>query len=91
MKQLRARDLAVEVERTQEVLKNLSMHERREPTPEVVREEILHAKLLREHQQCEVTMLREDKSTNGKRNPKTQITRKKVRNISKKNENLERL
>jgi hypothetical protein len=51
----------------------------------------LHAKLLREHQQCEVTMLREDKNTNGKRNLETQITGKKARKLSKKKENLERL
>jgi hypothetical protein len=67
------------------------MQERREPTPEVVREEILHAKRLREHQKCEVTMLREDKNTNGKRNLETQITRKKAKNLSKKKKKLERL
>ena len=50
------------------------MKERRAHTPELVREEILHLKPLREHQQCEVTMLREDKNKNGKRNPETQIT-----------------
>jgi hypothetical protein len=37
-KQLRARDLAVEIQRTQEGLKNLSMQESRAPTPEIVRE-----------------------------------------------------
>jgi hypothetical protein len=36
-------------------------------------------------------MLREDKNENGKRNPKTQITRKKARNLSKKKAKLERL
>jgi hypothetical protein len=41
LNQLRARDLVVEVERMQEGLKNLSMHERRAPTPETVREEVL--------------------------------------------------
>jgi hypothetical protein len=40
-KPLRARDLTVEVERTQESLKNLSMKERIELTPETVREEVL--------------------------------------------------
>jgi hypothetical protein len=40
-KQLRTRDLAVKVERTQEGLKNLSMQESRAPTPETVREEVL--------------------------------------------------
>jgi len=36
-------------------------------------------------------MLREDKSTNGNRNPETQITWKKARKISKKKATLERL
>jgi hypothetical protein len=36
-------------------------------------------------------MLRKDKNKNGKRNPKTQITRKKERNTSKKKEKLEKL
>jgi hypothetical protein len=67
------------------------MQEIRESTPEVVRDERLHVKILREHQQREVTMLREDKNTNGKRNPETQITRKKARKLSKKKEKLERL
>jgi hypothetical protein len=40
--QLRARELVVKVEKMQEGLNNLSMEERRVPTPEVVREEILH-------------------------------------------------
>jgi hypothetical protein len=34
-------------------------------------------------------MLREDKNTNGKRNPKTQIIGKKARNLSKKKSKLE--
>jgi hypothetical protein len=42
-------------------------------------------------QQCEVTMLREDKNKNGKRNPDMQITGKKARKISKKKEKLEKL
>jgi hypothetical protein len=67
------------------------MQERRAPTPEVVREEILHSKPLRDPQQCEVTMLREDKNKNGKRNPETQITGKKARKLSKKKAKLERL
>jgi hypothetical protein len=44
---------------------------------------------LREHQQCEVTTLRENKNKNGKRNPKTHITGKKARNLGKKKEKLE--
>jgi len=41
LKPLRARDLVVEVERTQEGLKNLSIWENRAPTLEIVREEVL--------------------------------------------------
>jgi hypothetical protein len=69
-KQLRARDLAVEVERMQEGLKNLSMQESRASTPETVREEVLSLNLVKDPQQCEVTIPREDKNKNGKRNPK---------------------
>jgi hypothetical protein len=90
-KQLRTRDLAVEVERTQEGLKNLSMQESRAPTPETVREEVLSSNLGKDPQQCEVTMLRKDKNKNGKRNPETQITGKKARKLSKKKEKLEKL
>ena len=36
-------------------------------------------------------MLREDKNKNGKRNPKTQITGKKTRKLSKKKTKLEKL
>jgi hypothetical protein len=91
LKQQRARELAVEVERTQEGLKNLSMQERSASTPEIVREEVLHLNPLKDPQQCEVTTLREDKNKNGKRNPETQITGKKARNLIKKKEKLEKL
>jgi hypothetical protein len=51
------------------------MQERRTPTPETVREEVLLTNPLKDPQQCEVTMLREDKNKNGKRdNTETQIT-----------------
>jgi hypothetical protein len=69
--QLRARDLAVEVERTQEGLKNLSMQKRREPTPESVKENVLPSNLVKDPQKCEFPMLREDKNNNGKSNPET--------------------
>jgi hypothetical protein len=36
-------------------------------------------------------MLRENKNENGKRNPETQITGRKARNLSKKKEKLEKL
>ena len=80
---LRARDLAVEVDRTEEGLKNLSMQKRRAYTPKTIREEILPLKLMKDPQQYQVTMIREDKNKNGKRNPETQITGKKARNLSK--------
>jgi hypothetical protein len=41
LKQLRARDLVVEVERMQEDLENLSIQESRASTPETVSEEVL--------------------------------------------------
>jgi hypothetical protein len=46
---------------------------------------------LKDHQLCKVTTLREDKTKNGKRNLKNQITGKKARNLSKKKEKLEKL
>jgi hypothetical protein len=49
-KQPRARDLAVEAARTQESFKTLSMQERRAPTPEIVREEVLHLNPLKDPQ-----------------------------------------
>jgi hypothetical protein len=67
-KQLRSRDLAVEVARMKEGLKTLSMQERRVPTLEVESEEVLHLNPLEDRQQCEVTMLQENKNKNGKRN-----------------------
>jgi hypothetical protein len=90
-KQQRARELVVEVERTQEGLKNLSMQERSAFTLEIVREEVLPLNPLEDPQQCEVTTLREDKNKNGKRNLETQITGKKARKLSKKKEKLEKL
>ena len=67
------------------------MQERREPISKVVREEVVPLNLLKDPQQCEVTMLREYKNTNRKRNPKTHIIGKKARKISKKKEKLEKL
>jgi hypothetical protein len=81
--------LAVEVERTQEGLRNLSMQESRAPTPE--KEEVLLSNPMKESHQCEVTMLSTDKNQNGKRNPETQITGKKARKLSKKKAKLEKL
>jgi hypothetical protein len=72
LKLLKTRDLDVEAARTQIDLKNLSIQESRAPTPD--REEVLPLNPMQDHQQCKVTMLREDNNQNGKRNPVTQIT-----------------
>jgi hypothetical protein len=90
-KQLRARDLVVEVEITQEDLEKLSIQESRASTPETVREEVLSLNLVKDPQQREVTMLRKDKNNNGKRNPETHITGNKARKLSKKKAKLEKL
>jgi hypothetical protein len=44
---------------------------------------------MKESQQCEVTMPKEDKNQNGKRNTETKITGKKARKLSKKREKLQ--
>jgi hypothetical protein len=46
---------------------------------------------MKDRQKCKVTMPREDTNQNGKRNPVTQITGKKARNLSKKKAKLEKL
>jgi hypothetical protein len=68
-KLLRTRNLDVEVERTQEDLKHLSVQESRAPTPDT--EEVFPLNPRKYHQQHEVTMPRGDKNQNGKRNTKT--------------------
>jgi hypothetical protein len=90
-KKWKEKELFFEVEITQEGLKNMSTQERRAPTPEVVREEVLPLKPLEDPHHCEVTMPREDKNKNGKRNPEIQITGKKEINLIKKKEKLEKL
>jgi hypothetical protein len=67
------------------------MQERSIATSEIVREGTLTSESVRAHQQCEATTLREDKNKNGKWNPKTQITGKKARKLSKKKSKLEKL
>jgi hypothetical protein len=69
LKQQKERELAVEVERMQEGLKELSMQEESKSTQEVVRERILISNPLEVHQHYEVTMIGETKNKNGKRNP----------------------
>jgi hypothetical protein len=90
-KQQRARELVIEVERTQEGLKDLPVQEESISTQESVREEVLPLNLLKYHQQREVTMLRENKNKNGKRNPEAQVTGNKARKLSKKKAKLEKL
>jgi len=84
-------ELVVEVERMQEGLKNQSMQERRIPTLELIREEVLPLNHLKDHQHCKATMIRKDKNKNGKRNPETQITTNKARKLNKKKSRLEKL
>jgi hypothetical protein len=90
-KQQWTRELAVEVERTEESLKNLSMQERNVSTQEIVREDVLHLNPLKDPQQCEVVTLREDKNKYGNRNPTNQITGNKAIKLSKKKSKLEKL
>jgi hypothetical protein len=90
-KQHRTKELAVKVERTKEGLNNLSIQEISIATPEIVREGTLTAEYVRAHQQCEVLSPGENKNTNGKRNPETQITGKKARKLNKKKAKLEKL
>jgi hypothetical protein len=76
-KLLRARHRDVELERTKEDLRYLSVKESREPTPH--REKVFPLNPSKDHQQCEVTMPREDQNQNRKRNIETKITGKKAR------------
>jgi PHP family Zn ribbon phosphoesterase len=63
----KVRELAIKVERMQKDLKNLSMEEISTPTQEVLGEGILTLDPLRAPQQCEATVLGEDKNKNGKK------------------------
>jgi hypothetical protein len=76
-------------------LKDLSIQERIISTQEVLRKGILASDSFREDQQCEVTMLGEDKNKNGKRIPKidreTQIIGNKARKLNKNKAKLEKL
>jgi hypothetical protein len=70
-------------------LRYLSVQESRAPTPD--REEVFPLNPGKYHQQHEVTMPREDKNQNGKRNTETKITGKKARKLSKKKAKIEKL
>jgi hypothetical protein len=84
LKILRTRDLDVEVARTQEDLQKTEV-----PIPD--RKEVLPLNLRKEYQECEVTMPKEDKNQNGKRNNEMKLTEKKARNLSKKRAKIEKL
>jgi hypothetical protein len=79
----------------QEGLKDLSMQEESKSIHEVIRKKVLPLNPLKVHQQCEATMLREDKNKNGKRNleivREALIIIKKARKLSKKKDKLENL
>jgi hypothetical protein len=75
--------LDVEVGRTHEV------HESRASTP--AREEVLPVHPMKESQQREVTMPKEDKNKNGKRTNETKLTRNKARNLNKNRAKIKKL
>jgi hypothetical protein len=83
-KLLRTGDMDVEVARTQEDSQKIEI-----TTPD--REEVLPLNLRKESQHHEVTMPKEDKNKNGKRNTETKLIGKKARKISKKRTKLEKL
>jgi hypothetical protein len=83
-KLLRTRNLDHEVERTQE-----DSQMNREPTPN--RKTILLYNPMKESQQREAPMPKEENNQNGKRNSETTITGKKARKLSKKREKVEKL
>jgi hypothetical protein len=83
-KLLRTRDLDVEVARTEEDLQKTEV-----PIP--YREEVLPLNIMKESQQREVTMPKEDKNHNGKRNNVMKLTGKKALKLSKKREKIEKL
>jgi hypothetical protein len=59
------------------------------PTPD--KDKVLSRNPREESQQREVTMTKEDKDQNGKRNTETNLTRKKARKLSKKRAKIEKL
>jgi hypothetical protein len=79
----------------QEGLKDLYIQERSVPTQEVLRKGILTSKIMRVPQQCEATMIGEDKNKNGKKIPEivkeTQITGEKARKLNKNKDKLEKI
>jgi predicted phage tail protein len=89
------RESTIKVERMQEGLKDLSIPEISTSTREVLRKEILTSDPLRAPQQCEVTMIGEDKNKNGKMIletvRETQIIGKKERKLNENKSKMEKL
>jgi hypothetical protein len=83
-KLLRTRNLDHEIERTQEDSQMIIA-----PTPN--KEAVLLSNPMKESQQREATMPKEDKNQNGKRNTKTKITGMKAIKLSKKKEKIEKV
>ena len=61
----------------------------RAPAPD--KEAILVSSPMKESQQCEAAMPKEDKNHNGKRNTEKNITEKNARKLSKKREKIGKL
>jgi hypothetical protein len=76
--------LDAEVERTHE-----DSQKTEAPIPD--KEEVLPVHPMKEFQQSKVTMPKEDKNQNGKRNNEMKLTEKKAQNIRKKREKIEKL
>jgi hypothetical protein len=83
-KLFQTRDLDVGAGRTLEDLKNTEV-------PILGTDEVLPLISRKEPQQREVTLSKEDKNQNGKRNSEMNLTRKKARKLSKKRDKIEKL
>jgi len=84
LKLLKTRNLDHEVERTQEDSQTIR-------APTLDREAILVSNPMKESQQREAPMPKEENNQNGKRNSETTITGKKARKLSNKREKVEML
>ena len=84
MKLFKTKDLDVEVGRTLEDPQKIEV-----PIPDTY--EVLPLISRKESHQYGVTLPKEDKNQNGKRNTKMKVTGKKARKLSKKRANIEKL
>jgi hypothetical protein len=83
-KLFKTRDLDVKVGRTLEDPQKTEV-----PIPDT--DEVLPLMSRKESYQCEVTLPKEDKNQNGKRNSETKLSGKKARKLSKKRAKIEKL